>query len=62
MALLYGNFGSVSETDDGISFVLGGMAEVRLTRSLSISYNPQFALADDSEWIFFHHLGLTIAF
>ena len=61
-ALLYGNFGAVSETNDGISLVLGVLAEWRITKSVSISYNPQFALADDSEWLFFHHLGITIPF
>ena len=61
-ALLYGNFGEVSDTEDGISFVLGVSGALRLSKGLWISYNPQFGFADDSEWLFFHHLGLTITF
>ena len=60
--LLHGNFGSVSDVGDGISFILGVSGSMRLSKSLWVSYNPQLALADDSQWLFFHHLGLSIGF
>ena len=60
--LLYGSFGKVSDTEDGTSFILGVSGSLKLSKGLWLSYNPQFGLADDSEWLFFHHLGLSITF
>jgi hypothetical protein len=60
--LQYGHFGGVTDLDNGISVLLGGVGGIQLTEGLWVTASPQIALADAGDFIFFAHLGVQISF
>ncbi len=58
----YGNFGGISDTDDGVALLLGGVGGLRLWGQLWATYNPQFHLAFTGDWIMFNSLGILLRF
>ncbi len=58
----YGNFGGVDGLDDGIAFLLGLRGGLNVGDGIWIVLNPQFAIAKESNNIFFVNVGAEIKF
>lgn len=62
LGVQYGNFGGISDSDDGIAALPGLSAGLRLGPSLTLSYRFEWGLADAGDGIMFHSLGFRVAF
>jgi hypothetical protein len=56
------DYGGVDDLEDGVGFLVGARGGWSIAKGLRVVYNPQFVLGDDSEWNFFHLVGLSIEF
>jgi len=58
----YGYFGGVDGLDNGIAFLVGLRGALNLGEGIWLVLNPQFAIAKDSNNIFFLNVGAEIKF
>lgn len=60
--LMYGNFGGITDLDDGISALVGVAGGINIESGFWLTYNPQIALAGTDLFVVFHNFGIQIEF
>jgi hypothetical protein len=60
LGLQYGNFGGVTDLEDGIALLLGVEAGIRLSDQFRVFVNPQVGIGEDM--VFFLPLGVAYSF
>jgi hypothetical protein len=62
LGVQYGNFGGVTDTDDGFAGVAGLDLGVKIAQDMAIVLNPQVAFGNAGDQVYFLNLGLQIRF
>lgn len=60
--LQYGNFGGVTDLDDGVALLLGLTGGVQVSEGIRVTLAPQIAFGNGGDQVYFVHLGVQIAF
>lgn len=60
--LMYGNFGGITDLDDGISGLVGVAGGINIDKGFWVTYNPQIAVAGSDAFVVFHNFGVLIEF
>jgi hypothetical protein len=68
LGFAYGDFGGVTDVDDGGGLLIGMAAGLRLGSGVWLTYNPQFITAffdpevEERDWVSLHLVGVRVEF
>lgn len=62
MGLQYGWYGGVDDTDDGVALLFGAVAGYQVSEGVWLTLNPQAAIADAGDHLFFLDVGVQVGF